>query len=385
MATAQTKYEASKSHQNISEMVLEVVEQVLETTGLTFADDGSGVDAAVTCSQDHWDGRCISSNTTVDVVGGHLRPEEKVAGDGTQAVFYATLQILAGHYDTVLVTAHCQESQTAGHIVENAGFEPFVHRPLGLDFLVAAALQARAYMQRYNVTSEQLAQVVVKNRANAALNQFAQLRQPVSVEEVMNSDLVADPLRSLDIKPTSDGACAILLASEDRAKKLTRNPVWIAGGGSCYDSDLLGDRDLAKCDALAEAAKRAYRIAGVSNPAREVDVAEVSEFCSYQELLWSEGLGLCEQGEGAHLADSGRSALRGSLPINPSGGVLAGNPVTVSGLTRVIEASKQVAGLADGHQVDGARVAVAQGFAGPCGQLQTVLLLRADDGGKSRG
>ncbi|MFC2017496.1 thiolase family protein [Chloroflexota bacterium] len=320
VAVAQTKYEESKPGLRETELVYEVVEKVLQETGLTYAEDGTGIDAAVTCCHDHWDGVTISNWPLADVVGGHGRPEEKVAGDGALAAYYAFVQILSGHFDIVLVTAHVKESQTVKNAIDNFAFDPIYQRMLGLDFLSAAALQANRYMNRYGITPEQCAKVVVKSRSNAKNNPYAQAPMDLSVKEVLNSRMLAYPLRLLNTKPVSDGACAIILAREEKAKRITDKPVWIKGIGSCYDAHYLGDRDLADCLSLVLAAKRAYSMAGIENPRQEIDVAEVCAEYSYQELLWTEGLGFCSQGEGGKLIDAGVTEMGGELPVNPSGG-----------------------------------------------------------------
>jgi len=376
VAVAQTKYEQSKPFVDILELPYEVVTNVVEQTGLEFAEEG-GIDATVTCTQDWWDGNTISSMRYMETVGGHLRPAETITNDGAYGVYYALLQILGGHYDVVLVYSGCKESQVVdAKRIENIGFEPFYHRLLGLDFLSAAALQAKRYMYKYGITPEQCAKVVVKNRKNAKNNPYAQAPADLEVSDVLNSPILAYPIRLLDTKPISDGACALILAEEEKAKRITSKPVWIEGVGVCYDSHYLGDRDLADCPALEMAAKQAYHMAGITNPWREIDVGEISESCSYQELLWCEGLGLCGRGEGGKLIDSGRTELGGELPVNPSGGVLSGNPVTVAGLTRVAEAVLQLRGEAGKRQVPGARVALAHGQGGVCGQMQCVTILK---------
>jgi len=132
---------------------------------------------------------------------------------------------------------------------------------------------------------------------------------------------------------------------------------------------------LADCDALVKAAKKAYSMAGINNPLKEIDVAEISEEYTYQELLWMEGLGFCERGEGGRLIDRGVTKIKGKLPVNPSGGVLSGNPVGVAGMIRVAEAVLQLRGEAADRQVKGTQVALAHGVTGICGQHQCVMIL----------
>jgi len=376
VAVHQTKYEESKPYFHLHDLAYEPIKEILKTSGLKFVGDGTGIDAAVGASQDHWDGYAISDKLYQDQIGGHLRPEERVRGDGAVAVFYAAMSILSGRYDTIIVLALAKESQVDGKLVESFGFEPNYTRMLGLDYVSAAALQAQNYIDKYGISPEQAALVVVKNRRNAKFNPVAQAPADIEVQDVLNSPMLSSPLRELDIKPTSEGACTLILSTEEKVKKWTSKPVWIEGVGSCYDSSFLGDRELAEPRSLTSAALQAYKMAGISNPRKEIDVFELSEYTSYQELLWAEGLGLCEKGGGAELVQSGATQIGGEIPINPSGGLLSGVPVNVAGADRVIEAALQLRGEAQGRQVEGAKVALAHGTMGPCGQFHQVIILR---------
>ncbi len=375
VAVAQTKYSANRADANEGELVYEAVRQVLQETGLKFAQDGTGIDATITCSQDFLDGRTISNCNVMSYVGSHHSDEDKVAEDGLTAVYAAFARVLSGHQDVVLVASHCKESQADMRGVENAGLDPVFLRVLGLDFLSAAALQARRYMYKYGITPEQCAKVVVKNRGNAKKNPLAQESTEITTADVLGSQVLASPIRQLDMKPTSDGACAMILATEKKAKKLCAKPIWIQGVSNCYETHHLGDRDLAECDALVKAAKKAYSMAGITDPRKQVNVAEVSEEYSYQELLWMEGLGLCGRGEAGHLIESGATQMGGQLPVNTSGGMLSGNPTVVAGMARIAEGVLQLRGEAGERQVPGAKVALAHGFTGVCGALQGVMIL----------
>jgi acetyl-CoA C-acetyltransferase len=315
-----------------------------------------------------------------DATCSHLKDESKVAGDGAYAVLYGAMHILSGDNKLVLVVSHCEESITDGTMIENWSIDHIFHRMLGLDYTMGAAMQARRYMDRYKLTPEQFAKVVVKNKGNALKNKYAQEAMTLTVEQVLKSKMLADPITELQMKPVSDGACAMILASEEVAKKLTPNPVWLTGAGNYYEAHNPGDRDLAECDALVKAAKKAYKMAGIGNPVKDIDLVELSEYYASQELLWTEGLGLCGRGEGGKLIDSGKTQLKGELPVNPSGGLLSGIPVTVAGMTRVAEAVWQLQGKAGEHQVQGAKRAVAHGCGGLCGQMHCVLVL--EKGGK---
>ncbi len=124
----------------------------------------------------------------------------------------------------------------------------------------------------------------------------------------------------MQIAPDTDGAVAMIMASEKKALEITKNPVWVKGIGTCYDAHYLGDRDLSDVMALERAAARAYKMAGINDPCKEISVIELGDEFSYQELLWLEGLGLCGRGRAGALTESGATALSGPIPVNPSGG-----------------------------------------------------------------
>lgn len=367
----QTKYEPRKIFDSYPEMVFEVCSKVLEESGLTIAD----MDQIITNSQDFWDGRTISNRTVSEACGSVLRSESKVAMDGSFAVFYAVLRILSGCYDSCLLVSHCKMSEGEPHLINNAMFDPLYQRILGFDELSACALQARRYMSKYGITEEQCAQVAVKNLGNGQKNPHVHRGRKVSVAEVMKSKILADPIKELEAYPVTDGACAMILANEKKARQWTSTPVWITGLASRLDAFYLGDRDLAEAVSLRLAAQKAYQMAGITNPRREIDLVELSDFYSYQELLWLEELGFCARGEGGRMVERGITQIDGELPVNPSGGILSGNPVTVAGAIRVAEAALQLMGKAGEHQVERARRALAQGHCGPCGQGQCVIIL----------
>jgi len=375
VAVAQTKYHPNRADVNEGELAYEAIKQVLDETGLEYGDRGKGIDASIDCSQDTWDGRTISNITTMSYVGAHMSDEDKVCEDSINALYCAMARILSGHHDIILVATYCKESQANKSIVENAAFDPIFLRLLGLDFLAAAAMQAKRYMYKYGITAEQCAKVAVKNHGNAKKNPFAQDPLDITVEDVLKSPTLASPIRLLDSKPTSDGACAMILARESQAKKLTKKPIWILGASNCYETHYPGYRELADCDALITAAKKAYSMASITNPLKQIDVAEISEEYSYQELLWMEGLGLCQRGEAGRLIDAGVTKLGGQLPVNPCGGMLSGKPTIVAGMANVAEAVLQLRGEAGKRQVPQAKVALAHGVTGICGQHQAVMIL----------
>jgi acetyl-CoA C-acetyltransferase len=274
-----------------------------------------------------------------------------------------------------MVTAHCKVSEGSPRKIFNQAFDPIYDRLLGMDAISSCALQARAYMNRFGVTEEQCAKVSVKNHSNARNNPYAHVPLDITLEDVMKSPMLAEPIKRLDASPISDGACAIILANEQRARKAARKPIWVRGVAHCTDAYRLGERDLTYSQPLELAAKKAYRMAGISDPLREIDVAEIYDAFSYMELMWYEGLGFCGRGEGGRTIDSGMTQMEGKLPVNPSGGVLSAHSVQVAGLTRIAEAVLQLRGEAGRRQVPGAKVALAHGIGGICAQTHCVWIL----------
>jgi acetyl-CoA C-acetyltransferase len=357
---------------NYAELVYPAVVAALEDAGITIED----IDNIVTTSNDFWDGRTISSMATGDVSGAWDRNISCVEGDGTFGAFYGMCRVLSGVYGTTLVTAHSKGSESVSPYITNAAFDPIYVRSLGLDMVSACALQARRYMNLHKISEEQCAVVSAKNHRNALDNPNAHLQLDLSPEDVMGSRRVCDPLKLYDCSPVSDGAVAVVIANEERTKKLGKRPAWIKAVSFCMDNYLLGDRDLAECAALTKAAKKAYETAGISDPRKEIDVAEVYDAFSYQELMWTEGLGFCDRGEGGKLAESGATQKTGDTPVNPSGGLLASHPVIAAGLIRIAEAVRQIRGEAGNMQVDkDVGTALAHGVNGVAGQSHCVWIL----------
>ncbi len=370
VGVAQTKYQRQNPASH-AELSYEVTRDALEDAGMTIED----VDNTVTVCNDFWDGRTISSMAITEATGSHRVPTTNVEGDGTYGALMGLMRILSGHHRVTLVVAQSKTSEGIPPVITNAMFDPLYERMLGLDAINSSALQMRRYMSKYGVTEEQCARVSVKNHRNARNNPYAHLPLDISVEDVLRSRVLADPVKLLDASPMSDGACAIVMADESTAKKKGKKAVWVEGVGHCADAYHLGDRDLADSAALEAAAKRAYRMAGVSDPVKDIDVAELYDAFSYMELMWMEGLGLCRQGEAGATIDKGVTEMKGKLPVNPSGGVLSAHAVQVAGLARIAEAILQLRGEAGARQIDGAKTALAHGIEGACGQGHCVFVL----------
>jgi acetyl-CoA C-acetyltransferase len=367
VGVAQTTYEQSKKDKTFYDLVYEVTCASLQDAGLTLAD----VDNVVSVSNDFLDGRTISGMPVGEAAGAHDKNISTVSGDGAFGAFYGAMRVLGG-FETTLVVAHSKGSESNYNCVTNGMFDPIYHRLLGIEAISSSALQCNAYMEKYALTPETFARVAVKNHTNARNNPLVGSPLTITTDDVMRSQPLADPLKYLDCSRICDGAAAIIIANERSAKRARTKPVWVKGVAHCTDAYFIGDRDLADPIALRAAATRAFQMAGITNPCEEIDVVELSDAFSYMEPLWLEGLGFCAPGRSAALAESG------SLPVNPSGGVLPANVVLVAGLARIIEAVLQIRGEAGAHQVDAVRTALAHGVNGPCGQSHCVWILSAD-------
>jgi acetyl-CoA C-acetyltransferase len=375
-AVAQTTQMRSKWDQRFQGMALDVLEKLREQVEVKFArhvKGAKGINMTISVSDDVFDARTISNNAMTDVFGAHFGCEEKVAQEGIQALYYALTAIQSGHNDMVLVMGHCKESQgKSRNMVTHLAFDPFYTRPVGLDFCAAAGLQAQAYKEKSGITDEQLAKVVVRAREKASKNSNTPETGKLTLDEVMKSDMLADPIRALHAYPVTDGAVGMVLAVEDVAKKITKKPIWITGVGNCMDSFFLGDRDLTSNFSLKKAIEWTFKRAGINDP-RALDVIEISDQYAYQQPLWAEGLGLCEQGKGGQWIDADGPEKD---HVNFSGGMLAGNPLMIGGLVRAAEAVLQLRGEAGDNQINGAKTALAHGVMGPAGQFHSVITLK---------
>ncbi|MDP6270894.1 MAG: thiolase family protein, partial [Alphaproteobacteria bacterium] len=283
---------------------------------------------------------------------------------GTSSCIAGYHQVASGLFDVVLVVGF--EKHSEGHTQTGMALtDPFWDRAVAAGALGNFALSISQYMAERGVTQEQAARVAVKARRNAARNPHAHLQMPdITVEEVLASKLLAHPVHLLDMCPQSDGAAAIVLAGGQTARRLCPRPAWIKAAETRHEQPFIGDIDrrLASMRTLREAARSTYAKAGIADPLRDLDVAEIYEPVSYAELAWYEALGFCADGEAGRLIDEGVTEMDGTLPVNPSGGVLSANPVGASGVIRVAEAAKQVLGRAGEHQVAGVETALATGY-----------------------
>lgn len=309
---------------------------------------------------------------------------ENACASSATAFHVAWLYVASGMYDVVLAlgmeklyhTDKARSFQAIGSAVDvelmqqiiagmqaqqsarssNTPSAPGKSRSMFMDFY---AQFARAHMERYGTTKEQFAKVAVKNHGNGSLNPHAQYQHPCTLDEVLGSPVVAEPLTRLMCSPIGDGAAAVVLTSADRAARFTTRPVQVRASVLASGADPAPDRP----GITTRAARKAYEMAGIGPD--EVNVAEVHDASAPAELVIYEELGFCEPGGGGRLIDDGVTTLTGRLPVNPSGGLLAkGHPVGATGVAQICEIFWQLRGEADKRQVAHAKVGLTENGGG---------------------
>lgn len=370
IGTGQTRHTKARDDVSQAELVRQAVTRALADAGVTIGE----VDAIVLSNMELFEGRALPEMWVGEGAGGYLKPVMKIATggtSGTSACIAGYHQCASGLFDIVLVVGWEKHSEGATQ-TGMALTDPLWDRNVASGAVGNFALSISQYVAERGtspsgggVTPEQAAKVAVKARRNAAKNPCAHLQMPdLTVEQVLASRMLADPVHLLDMCPQSDGAAAIVYAAEGQAEKLCSRPAWVRAAVTRHDQPTIGDLDrrLVTMRTLRDAAREAYRRAGIVEPLKEIDVAEIYEPVSYAELAWYEALGFCAEGQAGRLIDEGVTELNGELPVNPSGGVLSTNPVGASGVIRVAEAAMQVMGRAGAHQVPNVRTALATGY-----------------------
>lgn len=263
----------------------------------------------------------------------------------------------------ILVVAYSKESEGDFTWALSRGL-PFSAQ-LGAGAGAHFAPVIREYIRRSQAPEHIGWQVAVNHRLNATRNPYAHIQRPdITVEEVRDSRMLWDPIRYLESCPSSDGSCAVVITGDEDAERTETPPAWIHGMSWRTETGHFAGRDEVSPEAGRQCATEAYRQAGITDPVRDIDTAELYIPYSWYEPMWLENIGLAEQDEGWRLVDSGRTAFGGELPVNPSGGVLSGNPTGATGLLRFAEAAMQVRGTAGDHQVDGAAKAIGHAMGG---------------------
>jgi acetyl-CoA C-acetyltransferase len=318
---------------------------------------------------DHFEGINFSEMWCgIDAAPGYLKPVLKIATGGTTGSSLGICgyyNVASGIYKNVLVVGWEKLNEGGATTGIITAFDAVWERPSLAGALGPLALMANIYAAKYGITSEQAAKVTVKNRSNAANNPFAHLQMPgITLDYVMGSQMISYPLRLHDCCPQSEGACAVIYANEDEAKKITDNPAWFKSVATAHYYTFGTDDLMYDLPTATIASKKAYKKAGIKNPIKDLDVAEIYEPTSWSELSWTEALGFAEPGGGGKLLDEGVTAMSGELPVNPSGGVLSTNPIGATALVRFAEAAIQVMGKGGKRQVPDVETSLGMGFGG---------------------
>lgn len=389
------------------ELMFEACQKAYMDAGI---DPRKDVDSFITCSEDFLEGFSIFDEFVPDQIGATLRPCCTICGDGIYGLGNAYMQIKTGHFDVVAVEAHSKVSDllTFGDIILHA-FDPIFEKPVSgpverqnyagspayneekpkpvvgktdekhrIHPYFLAGLEMQNFLKKTGVTEEHCAQVVVKNKRNAFENPYAEYEANITTEDVMNSEYLFKPMKKLDMSPNVDGSIAFVLACEETVKRLDAEPVWLDGFGYSSETPWLSTRGM-NADYARMAAKMAYKMAGINNPCKEIEVAEVDDSFSYKELQHLEALDLVKPGEAVRLLEDGAFHKHGSLPTNSSGGSLGvGNCFVASGLQKSLEIVTQLRGHAGKRQVSDAKTGLAQSWRGiPSGSGAVAIFRRS--------
>ncbi len=339
------------------ELAWHAARMALDSCGLTLKDVGG---VCIGSAPDAFDGVHMKGEYLSDGSGAWGKPVMRSFVGGGTGVFlgpHGWYHAASGLFDVVLVVAEEKMSSFYPH-AQAAFVTIFDHtteRPLKPNLLWIFALEMNRYMQTYGISKRDIAQVAVKNKRNAADHPCAMLGEAnITIEDVLNSEVLAWPVQRLDVSPVSDGAVAIVMAAEGVAERITDRPVWVQGVGWNLDTAYWTNRDLAYPAYVERAARMAYDMAGVREPRKEIHIVEPYDPFDYKELHHLEGLLLADRGKAPELTAQGVTAREGAMPVCPSGGLLGvGNPITAAGLMKVAELFWQLRGEAGARQVPG--------------------------------
>jgi len=366
LGVGQTHHRSRRADVSIAGLCREAVDRALADAGLELAD----IDAVVAGkAPDLFEGVMMPELYLADALGATGKPLLRVhtAGSvgGATGIAAASL-VQAGLHRRVLAVAFEKQSES------NAMWALSIAPPFSMPLLAGAggyfAPHIRAYIRRSGAPEHIGALVAVKDRRNGSLNPYAHLRQgDITLESVHASPMLWDPVRYDETCPSSDGACAVVIGDQAAAEatgSAGRPVAWIRATSMRTEPTMFAGKDHVSPRAGAEAAAALWRRAGITDPAGQIDVAEIYVPFSWFEPMWLENLGFAGPGQGWRLTEAGETRIGGALPVNPSGGVLCSNPIGASGLLRFAEAALQVMGKAGAHQVAGARTALGHAYGG---------------------
>ena len=335
------------------------------------------------CLGDFTEGQAMIQSYAANDIGAFHIPATRFEGacaSSSLAVRDAFIWVASGYYDMVLVGG-VERAASMGTSLATRTFAMFTDShyeyPAGLTFPAMFAMLAHLYSKRYNVPleklKEQMAQVSVQSHAYGVSNPKAQFRKEITKENVLNGFMVTSPLQLLDCCPFSDGAAALVLVSEEKAREITDKPVFITGIGQASSGRLSAQKDdLPRLRAREESAKEAYDLAGIGPS--DVDVCELHDCFSIASLIAAESLGFFEFGKAGEAWENGETKIGGKIPINVSGGLKAkGHPIGATGASQVAEIYHQLRGECGERQVEGAKIGLTDTLGGD-GVICTLIM-----------
>jgi len=361
----QTKYQTRRSDVSIAGLVREAAFNALQDAGLGWDD----IDAVIIGkAPDMFEGVIMPEIYLSDALGANGKPMLRVhtAGSvGGSTALVAASHVQSGTFRRVLtVTYEKQSESNAMWALSNPHpFSPHINAGAGGYF----APIMREYIRRSGAPYNVGIKVATKDRLHGARNPLAHLQMPdITMQQVEESPMLWDPIRFLESCPSSDGACAMVICDESLVGDSPKQPAWIRGGAMRTEPTMYAGREEVNPQAGRDCAADVYAQAGIRNPRRDLDCAEVYVPFSWYEPMWLENLGFAEEGKGWELTMSGATSLDegGDIPWNCSGGVLSSNAIGASGMIRFAEAARQVRGDAGAHQVDGAKTALGHAYGG---------------------
>lgn len=368
-----------RAQETAKELSWEAASLALHSCEMTIDD----IDAVVIgTAPDAFDGVHMKGEYLSDACGAWGKPAIRGyvgGGTGVFAALQGWYHVASGLFDTVLVV--CEEKMSSCLPHPQAAFltifDHTTERPLEPNLLWIFALEMNAYMNRYGLSKRDIATVSVKNKRNAVDHPAALLGDPdITVDDVLNSPVLAWPVQRLDVSPVTDGAVAVVMSANHVARRVTDKPVWVEGVGWNLDTSYWTNRDLSYPVYVEEAARMAYEMAGITEPRKQIHIAEPYDPFDYKELHHLEGLMLFDRGEAPRAAADGVTQRHGDLPVCPSGGLLGvGNPIAAAGLMKVAEIFWQLRGEAGARQVPGnPKRGLAQAW-GDLMQVGTVIVM----------
>jgi acetyl-CoA C-acetyltransferase len=363
LGTGQTHHRSKRADVSIAGLCKEAADRALADAGVAAGQ----VDAVVVGkAPDLFEGVMMPELYLADALGAVGKPLLRVhtAGSvgGATGIVAASL-IQAGVHRRVLAVAFEKQSES------NAMWALSITPPFAMPVLAGAggyfAPHIRSYIRRSGAPGHIGAMVAAKDRRNGARNPYAHLRQAdMTAERVLASPMLWDPVRYDETCPSSDGACAVVLGDQAAAEAAGRPVAWIRATAMRTEPTMFSGKDHVNPRAGADAAAALWQAAGITSPRDQIDAAEIYVPFSWFEPMWLENLGFAAPGDGWRMTEAGDTEITGSLPVNPSGGVLSSNPIGASGLLRFAESAMQVMGKAGEHQVEGARTALGHAYGG---------------------